>query len=1097
MDWNGRAFSTEIGIPSGLNRIKIRRGPPTDRSCSPADGSPTAEVSGSGSSGGAHQPLAKLLSHGRGRYRKSGLRKGKKIARWFVSHLTKDSTKASSNIPPNAEVSSSEVKMLEKKDSLGSKHRMELKDFTGKQSSSESIHLKKIPKGPKSYSHELGPKGNNIRPIHPRAHSYNDLKELLGSLNSRFDAAKDIVNIELAAFAGEVVEVLMREDSSSNAQRITEDLLILARQCIEMNSSEFRGKCEGFVQDLADKRQQCQPGLLKPLLTRMLFILTRCTRLLQYQKDSGSVSEDSLQKFKQCLESIPAVEMSWMPKPGDADFDSDNSLNPKGRTKPQLKGHNEEPSLHDRTWSGSEQPLDENGLTSGKYSIAFNQNSLSPFSLVNVQSSESCVTNSDAYSLSVPQSHQADGNSRWSSFPELERSSQDSDSVICRICEESVPASHLESHSYICAYADKCDLQGVDVDERLLKVAEILEQIVESYNSSFHAASCSPEISRMQTTNSAVGSDCHSPKINEWHNKGTEGMFEDLHEMDTACIDDSHLATLNNLKTHLSMKLGHSIAPSSTGSIASVSSTNTPRASHFDLFWLEHNNPSEPEDVQQMTELADIARCVASTDLTKEEVSEYLLACMHDLQEILQHSKVKALVIDTFGSRVGNLLREKYLRACEMMDNRSIENASKYEEGNGYLVDHVPQSLISTPLHPTHKERTSIDDFEILKPISKGAFGKVFLAKKRTTGDLFAIKVLKKLDMIRKNDVERILAERNILITVRNPFVVRFYYSFTCRDNLYLVMEYLNGGDLYSLLRKVGCLEEDVARIYIAELVLALEYLHSLGIVHRDLKPDNILVAHDGHIKLTDFGLSKIGLINSTVDLSASGTNGAALLDAQNLHTSLENTRQEEERSRQSAVGTPDYLAPEILLGTEHGYAADWWSVGIILFEFITGIPPFTAGLPEIIFDNILNHKIPWPRVPDDMSFEAQDLINRFLIHDPDQRLGANGASEVKGHPFFKGINWDTLALQKAAFVPSPDGADDTSYFVSRFPQSSGGIPEDGNTSDCASGSTDSNSSAGVDANNLSQLASINYDVLLQSGKTSSKCSSPSKGNEP
>ncbi|KAL5987078.1 putative serine/threonine protein kinase ire4, partial [Asimina triloba] len=109
--------------------------------------------------------------------------------------------------------------------------------------------------------------------------------------------------------------------------------------------------------------------------------------------------------------------------------------------------------------------------------------------------------------------------------------------------------------------------------------------------------------------------------------------------------------------------------------------------------------------------------------------------------------------------------------------------------------------------------------------------------------------VLQKLDMIRKNDIERILAERNILITVRNPFVVRFYYSFTCSDNLYLVMEYLNGGDLYSLLRKVGCLEEDVARIYIAELVLALEYLHSLGIVHRDLKPDNILVAHDGHIK--------------------------------------------------------------------------------------------------------------------------------------------------------------------------------------------------------------------------------------------------------
>ncbi|KAK9989941.1 hypothetical protein SO802_030180 [Lithocarpus litseifolius] len=255
--------------------------------------------------------------------------------------------------------------------------------------------------------------------------------------------------------------------------------------------------------------------------------------------------------------------------------------------------------------------------------------------------------------------------------------------------------------------------------------------------------------------------------------------------------------------------------------------------------------------------------------------------------------------------------------------------------------------------------------------------------------------VLKKLDMIRKNDVDRILAKRNILITVRNPFVVRFFYSFTCRDNLYLVMEYLNGGVLYSL-KKVGCLDEDVARIYIAELVLALEYLHSLGIVHHDLKPDNILIAQDGHIKLTDFGLSKIGLINSKMDLSGPQTNGTTP-DAHNPHA-----QQTDDRRQHSAVGTPDYLAPEILLGTEHdlnsslslGYAADWWSVGIILFELITGIPPFTAERPK-----------------------------------------------VKAHPFFRGVNWDSLALQK----------------------------------------------------NLSQLAAINHDVLLQIGKDLTKCS-PSRG---
>ncbi|XP_062118368.1 probable serine/threonine protein kinase IREH1 [Humulus lupulus] len=230
---------------------------------------------------------------------------------------------------------------------------------------------------------------------------------------------------------------------------------------------------------------------------------------------------------------------------------------------------------------------------------------------------------------------------------------------------------------------------------------------------------------------------------------------------------------------------------------------------------------------------------------------------------------------------------------------------------------------------------------------SWGAFGRVFLAKKRTTGDLFAIKVLKKADMIRKNAVESILAERDILISVRNPFVVRFFYSFTCRENLYLVMEYLNGGDLYSLLRNLGCLEEDVARVYIAEVVLALEYLHSLRVVHRDLKPDNLLIAHDGHIKLTDFGLSKVGLINSTDDLSGPAVSTTSLMVEDELELSVPE-HQQERRKKRSAVGTPDYLAPEILLGTGHGTTADWWSVGVILFELIVGIPPFNAEHPQV-----------------------------------------------------------------------------------------------------------------------------------------------------
>jgi serine/threonine protein kinase len=173
---------------------------------------------------------------------------------------------------------------------------------------------------------------------------------------------------------------------------------------------------------------------------------------------------------------------------------------------------------------------------------------------------------------------------------------------------------------------------------------------------------------------------------------------------------------------------------------------------------------------------------------------------------------------------------------------------------------------MSSPLHCVHKERTSIDDFQIIKLISSGAFGKVFLARNQATREYFAIKVLKKWYKGGKFDngkitykikTKCILTERDILITVQNPFVVRLFVSFTSRCHFYFVLEYLNGGDLYSLLKKMGCLEEDDARIYIVELVLALECLHSLGIVHGDLKPNNILIANDGHIKLIDFGLSK------------------------------------------------------------------------------------------------------------------------------------------------------------------------------------------------------------------------------------------------
>ncbi|KAG8654673.1 probable serine/threonine protein kinase IRE4 isoform X3 [Manihot esculenta] len=1069
MDETGGKFSSPPDIPSGLNRIKTRPVPSKDQLSSKSDDltkSNTYVASRPPVKGKQRQKQKqKSIFQGRAKVNSSRgeeLYKGKKITRWFSSYFSKDAGQVMSDVSTNIEESSLEAKTLDKKEQAGSKISNGGNYQNGKQSSLESLSRSKMTKGLKSFSHELGTKGS-ITPVFPRAHSYSDLEEILGSLHSRFDAAKEVVNVELASFAGEVVDVLEKIDSSLQEDlKMGEDLLTLAQLCMEMNCAQFRIKCEIIVQDLTKKRQQCQTGLLKWLFTRMLFILTRCTRLLQFQKDTEPIDEKSLHKFKKCLESVPSVEMSWAANHGIGDSDIGCALNQKGDIKQKLLGQNNLSSLPEAMCCGSQELDDLSGITSRKDSLeqklpSLNSNKdtlsqLQQFSETDKSSLRNSLNNSS-------RSLHGQGQLLDDSLHEQEQILDGSDSVICRICEEIVPISHLESHSYICAYADKCDLNCLDVDERLSNLAEILEQIVESRNLNVHP-SYSPENSKAQTVNAVTAEVC-SPKISEWRNKGVEGMFEDIHEMDTAFIDDSHLLPAN-LKGHFGIKLCNYGATSSTGSMTSVSSTTTPRAGHFDSFWLEHNNPSESEDIQQMIDLADIARCVAGTDLSKEGSYEFLLACMQDLQDVLQNSKLRALVIDTFGGRIEKLLREKYILACDVMDTKTPTSDGKLKENSRLLFDNASQSSpMSTPVHSSHKERTSIDDFEIIKPISRGAFGKVFLARKRITGDLFAIKVLKKLDMLCKNDVQRILAERNILITVRNPFVV-----------------------------------------------LALEYLHSLGIVHRDLKPDNILIAHDGHIKLTDFGLSKIGLINSTIELSGPEMDGNKVSGVHSPHT-----RQSEDRSQHSAVGTPDYLAPEILLGTDHGYAADWWSVGIILFELITGIPPFNAESPEIIFYNILNRKIPWPPIPDSMSYEAQDFINRLITHDPNQRLGAKGSTEVKSHPFFRGVDWDNLALQKAVFVPSPDSADDTSYFISRFSQISSGMPN-GRTSSCSDiEGYDSSSNSGVEMDeygdlaefdssplslinfsfkNLSQLASINHDLLLQTGRDSAK-HSPSR----
>ncbi|XP_018654271.1 serine/threonine kinase [Schistosoma mansoni] len=312
---------------------------------------------------------------------------------------------------------------------------------------------------------------------------------------------------------------------------------------------------------------------------------------------------------------------------------------------------------------------------------------------------------------------------------------------------------------------------------------------------------------------------------------------------------------------------------------------------------------------------------------------------------------------------------------------------------------------------------------------SVGAFGKVWLVRKKDNNQLYAMKLLNKRDVVERRQLAHVQAERDILAEADNEWVVKLFFSFQDSRALYLVMEYIPGGDMMSLLIKKGIFEEPLARFYIAELTLALQSVHAMGFVHRDIKPDNILINREGHIKLTDFGLctgfrwthsSKYWDLDFNIPCTSPSLHHDKTLERR--RNSFANRR-----CAQSLVGTPNYIAPEILRRQDYGQACDWWSVGVILYEMLVGQPPFlaqTAADTQIRVVQWYNYlKLPGePRLKKD----ASNLI-RQLLRDPSDRL--SDPVKIKSHPFFESVAWDKLVQETPPYVPTIRDELDTSNF--------------------------------------------------------------------
>ncbi|KZT09029.1 kinase-like protein [Laetiporus sulphureus 93-53] len=339
------------------------------------------------------------------------------------------------------------------------------------------------------------------------------------------------------------------------------------------------------------------------------------------------------------------------------------------------------------------------------------------------------------------------------------------------------------------------------------------------------------------------------------------------------------------------------------------------------------------------------------------------------------------------------------------------------------------------------KRRTKlkVDQFHIIAQVGQGGYGEVFLARKQETGEVCALKKMRKQTLSKMDEVRHVLIERDILTATKTPWLVRLLYAFQDPLYVYLAMEYVPGGDFRTLLNNSGVLKEEHARFYMSEMLAAVNELHKLGYIHRDLKPENFLVDGSGHVKLTDFGLAT-GALNPQriqslrIKLDKVRENEVirrSTLERRSIYRSIRN---HDPRYADSIVGSPDYMAPEVLRGKSYSFSVDYWSLGCILYEFLAGFPPFSGSTPEETWTNLKN----WTKVlqrphydePENLVFNltdvAWDAVTKLIAH---ASVRFATLSQVSSHPFFDGVKWDDLRSVDAPFVPALDSEIDTAYY--------------------------------------------------------------------